>query len=44
MEEMSATVFHGVGGIRVEEAERPRAGVGGAVILVTPTIICGTDL
>lgn len=42
--EMSATVFHGVKDIRVEKVERPRAGVGEAVIRITPTIICGTDL
>ena len=28
---MRATVFHGVNDIRVEEVERPRAGVGEAV-------------
>jgi len=41
---MLATVFHGVNDIRVEEVERPRAGVGEAVIGVTLTTICGTDL
>jgi threonine dehydrogenase-like Zn-dependent dehydrogenase len=41
---MRATVFHGVNDIRVEEVERPRAGVGEAVIRVTLTTICGTDL
>jgi alcohol dehydrogenase len=44
MEKMRATVFHGVNDIRVEEVERPRAGVGQAVIRVTLTTICGTDL
>ena len=44
MEKMRATVFHGVNDIRVEEVERPRAGVGEAVIRVTLTTICGTDL
>ena len=41
---MRAAVFHGVNDIRVEEVERPRAGVGEAVICVTLTTICGTDL
>src|SRR6059058_6148465 len=41
---MKATVFHGKNNIRVEEVERPRAGAGEAVIRVTLTTICGTDL
>jgi threonine dehydrogenase-like Zn-dependent dehydrogenase len=41
---MRATVFHGKDQIRVEEIERPHAGVGQAVIRVTLTTICGTDL
>lgn len=44
MAKMKATVFHGKDDIRVEEVERPRAGVGEAVIRVTLTTICGTDL
>jgi threonine dehydrogenase-like Zn-dependent dehydrogenase len=44
MESMRATVFHGKDQIQVEEVERPRAGVGEAVIRVTLTTICGTDL
>src|SRR5687768_9733996 len=44
MEKMRATVFHGTNDIRVEEVERPRAGVGDALIRVTLTTICGTDL
>ncbi len=44
MERMRATVFHGKDKIRVEEVERPHAGVGEAVIRVTLTTICGTDL
>lgn len=44
MPKMRATVFHGVNDIRVEEVERPRAGAGEAVIRVTLTTICGTDL
>lgn len=44
MEKMRATVFHGINDIRVEEVERPHAAVGEAVIRVTLTTICGTDL
>jgi threonine dehydrogenase-like Zn-dependent dehydrogenase len=44
MLKMRATVFHGKDQIRVEEVERPHAGVGEAVIRVTLTTICGTDL
>ena len=44
MSRMKANVFHGKNDIRVEEVERPRAGVGDAVIRVTLTTICGTDL
>jgi threonine dehydrogenase-like Zn-dependent dehydrogenase len=41
---MKATVFHGVGDIRVEEVPRPVPSPGEAVIRVTLTTICGTDL
>ena len=41
---MRATVFHGVDDIRVEEVPRPHAGVGEALLRVTLTTICGTDL
>src|SRR5215467_11591050 len=44
MTAMRATVFHGVGDLRVDEVDRPRAGVGEAVIRVTLTTICGTDV
>ena len=44
MATMRATVFHGVNDIRLDEVERPRAGVGDAVIRITLTTICGTDL
>ena len=44
MAKMRANVFQGKNRIRVEEVERPRAGVGEAVIRVTLTTICGTDL
>ena len=41
---MRAAVFHGVGDLRVEEVPRPRAAPQQAVIRVTTTTICGTDL
>jgi 2-desacetyl-2-hydroxyethyl bacteriochlorophyllide A dehydrogenase len=41
---MRAAVFHGPNDIRVEEVERPRPGPGEAVIRVTLTTICGTDV
>ena len=41
---MKAAVFHGAEDIRVEDVPRPHAGVGEAVIRVTLTTICGTDL
>ena len=44
MKTMRANVFFGVNDIRVEEVARPRAGVGEAVIQITLTTICGTDL
>ena len=44
MAKMLATVFHGPDKIRVEEVERPRAGPGEAVMRITLTTICGTDL
>jgi len=44
MTTMRANVFHGKNDFRVEEVEKPRAGVGEAVIRVTLTTICGTDL
>ena len=41
---MRANVFHGPNNIRVDEVPRPRPGVGEAVIRITLTTICGTDL
>jgi alcohol dehydrogenase len=41
---MRANVFRGVNDIRVEEVPKPRAGIGEAVIKITLTTICGTDL
>jgi threonine dehydrogenase-like Zn-dependent dehydrogenase len=43
-DDMRATVFHGPGDIRVERVPRPKAGPGEAVIRVTTTTICGTDV
>ena len=44
MTKMLATVFHAKDKIGVEEVEKPRPGPGEAVIRVTLTTICGTDL
>ena len=41
---MKALVFHGPGQISVEQISIPRPGPGEAVIRVTLTTICGTDL
>jgi len=41
---MRANVFHGVNDIRVEKVPRPHPAAGEAVIRVTLTTICGTDL
>ena len=43
-ETMRATVFHGPNDIRVESVPRPRAGAGEAVVRITTTTICGTDV
>lgn len=44
MRTMRANVFKGVNDMRLEDVNRPRAGVGEAVIKITLTTICGTDL
>lgn len=44
MNTMRAHVFQGINQSQLVEVERPRAGVGEAVIRVTLTTICGTDL
>ena len=44
MKTMKANVFHGKDEIRIDEVPRPRAGAGEAVIRITLTTICGTDL
>jgi len=41
---MKALVFHGPNHIEVENVPRPRPGYGEAVIRVTLTTICGTDI
>ena len=41
---MRAAVFHAPGDIRVDEVPRPTPGAGEAVIRVTLTTICGTDV
>jgi alcohol dehydrogenase len=41
---MKANVFRGTNAFGIEEVERPKAGPGEAVIKVTLTTICGTDL
>ena len=41
---MKAVVFRGVNDIRVEEVARPRPRAGEAVIRITATTICGTDV
>jgi threonine dehydrogenase-like Zn-dependent dehydrogenase len=41
---MKAVVFHGIDDIRLEEVAKPRPRAGEAVIRVTATTICGTDV
>jgi len=44
METMKAVVFRGKDRIAIEEVPKPRAGAGQAVIRITTTTICGTDV
>jgi len=44
MKTMKANVFRGPGQFGIEEVPRPRAGAGEAVVRITLTTICGTDL
>lgn len=44
MDTMKAVVFRGVNDIRVEQVARPRPRAGQAVIRMTATTICGTDV
>jgi threonine dehydrogenase-like Zn-dependent dehydrogenase len=41
---MNAVVFHGVDDLRLEEVPRPQPKAGEAVIRITATTICGTDV
>ncbi|NNB88067.1 alcohol dehydrogenase catalytic domain-containing protein [Corallococcus exiguus] len=41
---MKATVFQGTQKLGVQEVERPKAGAGEAIVRVTLTTICGTDV
>jgi len=41
---MRAAVFHGVDDIRLEEVSRSRPVAGAALIRITTTTICGTDV
>jgi alcohol dehydrogenase len=44
MHTMKAVVFHGINDIRVEQVPKPRPKPGEAVIRITATTICGTDV
>ena len=44
MDTMQAVVFHGINDLRLEQVPRPRPRPGEAVIRVTATTICGTDV
>jgi alcohol dehydrogenase len=44
MDTMKAVVFRGVNDLRVEEVPKPRPKAGEAVIRITATTICGTDV
>jgi alcohol dehydrogenase len=44
MHTMKAVVFHGINDIRVEQVLKPRPKPGEAVIRITATTICGTDV
>ena len=44
MNTMKAVVFHGVNDLRVESVPRPQPKAGEAVIRITATTICGTDV
>ncbi len=44
MATMRAAVFEGKGKIAIREVPRPEPGVGEALVKVTLTTICGTDV
>lgn len=41
---MQAAVFHGIDDVRIEQVPKPKARAGEAVIRITATTICGTDV
>ena len=44
MNTMQAAVFHGIDDVRIEEVPKPTPRAGEAVIRITATTICGTDV
>lgn len=44
MDKMKAVVFRGINDLRIEEVPKPRPRAGEAVIRLTATTICGTDV
>src|SRR5687768_4996877 len=44
MDMMQAAVFHGIDDVRIEQVPKPEARAGEAVIRITATTICGTDV
>src|ERR671913_492283 len=44
MRTMKAVVFHGINELRLEEVPKPQPKPGEAVIRITATTICGTDV
>jgi threonine dehydrogenase-like Zn-dependent dehydrogenase len=44
MDKMKAAIFRGVNDLRLEEVPKPAPGPGEAVIRITATTICGTDV
>jgi alcohol dehydrogenase len=44
METMKAAVFHGVDDLRLDEVPKPHPKAGEAVVRITTTTICGTDV
>ena len=44
MNTMQAAVFHGIGDVRIEEVPKPTPRAGEALIRITATTICGTDV
>lgn len=44
MQTMQAAVFHGIDDVRIEDVPKPKPRAGEAVIRITATTICGTDV